>query len=67
MDGKLKIAQKLGADITVNLNKQELTKVVADLTGGAGADVVVEAAGSQDSFNTASEIIKHNGKYVFYS
>lgn len=67
LDGKLKIAQKLGADITVNLNKQELKKVVADLTGGAGADVVVEAAGSQDSFNTASEIIKHNGKFVFYS
>lgn len=32
-----------------------------------GADVVVEAAGTAESFNTASEIIKHNGKFVFYS
>ena len=32
-----------------------------------GADVVVEAAGTAESFNAASEIIKHNGKFVFYS
>jgi glycerate dehydrogenase len=35
--------------------------------GGLGADVVVEAAGTAESFNAASEIIKHNGKFVFYS
>ena len=28
---------------------------------------MVEAAGTAESFNTASEIIKHNGKFVFYS
>lgn len=67
LDGKLDLAKKLGADITVNLKKENLAKIVADMTGGIGADVVVEAAGSQDSFNTASEIIKHNGKFVFYS
>jgi L-iditol 2-dehydrogenase len=29
--------------------------------------VVVEAAGSANSFNFASEVIRHNGKFVFYS
>jgi L-iditol 2-dehydrogenase len=67
LDGKLALAQKLGADIAVNLKKVDLAKVVSDLTKGQGADVVVEAAGSADSFNTASEIIRHNGKFVFYS
>ena len=28
---------------------------------------MVEAAGSEQSFNLASEVVKHNGKYVFYS
>ena len=67
LDGKLELAKKLGADITVNLTNENLPAIVADLTGGIGADVVVEAAGSESSFNTASEIIKHNGKFVFYS
>lgn len=67
LDGKLDLARKLGADVTVNLKKEDLAKIVADMTGGCGADVVVEAAGSENSFNAASEIIKHNGKFVFYS
>ncbi len=67
LDGKLALAKKLGADLTVNLKKQDLAALVADLSAGVGADVVVEAAGSQSSFNTASEIIRHNGKFVFYS
>lgn len=67
LDGKLQLAKQLGADLTVNLKKENLNEIVADLTHGAGADVVVEAAGSESSFNTASEIIRHNGKFVFYS
>lgn len=67
LDGKLELARKLGADVTVNLTNGNLAAIVDDMTGGAGADVVVEAAGSESSFNTASEIIKHNGKFVFYS
>lgn len=67
LDGKLELAKKLGADVTVNLNREDAKDVVDKLTKGHGADVVVEAAGSQDSFNMASEIVKHNGKFVFYS
>jgi L-iditol 2-dehydrogenase len=67
LDGKLELAKKLGADVTVNLKKQDAMEVVRGLTDGLGADVVVEAAGSESSFNMASEIIKHNGKFVFYS
>ena len=67
LDGKLELAKKLGADLTINSAKQDPVEVMMELTGGVGADVVVEAAGSQESFNAASEIVKHNGKYVFYS
>lgn len=67
LDGKLELAKKLGADITINLKKEDAMAKVMELTDGLGADVVVEAAGSESSFNMASEIIKHNGKFVFYS
>ena len=67
LEGKLKIAESLGTDLTINLSKVDPVKVVKDLTNGRGADVVVEAAGSEASFNAASEMIRHNGKFVFYS
>jgi 2-desacetyl-2-hydroxyethyl bacteriochlorophyllide A dehydrogenase len=67
LEGKLKLAKQLGADITVNLRKENLNEIVASMTNNEGADVVVEAAGSEESFNLASEIIRHNGKFVFYS
>lgn len=65
--GKLAMARKLGADQTINSAKEDVAARVKDLTAGVGADVVVEAAGTESSFNAASELIKHNGIFVFYS
>jgi len=67
LDGKLKIARDNGTDLTINSKKENVKEIIDSLTHGIGADVVVEAAGTEDSFNTASEIIKHNGKFVLYS
>ena len=67
LDGKLDLAKKLGAELTINSARQDTAGIIKDLTKGIGADVVVEAAGTAESFNMASEIIKHNGKFVFYS
>nr|WP_303105526.1 zinc-binding dehydrogenase [uncultured Mitsuokella sp.] len=50
-----------------NPQKQDVVKLVKEMTGGKGADVVVEAAGTAESFNMASAMIRHNGKFVFYS
>ena len=62
LEGKLALARSLGADITLNPGQDNVIEAVKDLTNGLGADVVVEAAGTAESFNTASENIKHNGK-----
>lgn len=67
LDGKLELAKKLGADITINSKKENALDLVLELTGGAGADVVVEAAGSEESINMCTNMIKHNGKFVWYS
>jgi L-iditol 2-dehydrogenase len=67
LDGKLALARKLGADIVINATAVDPLEAVRELTGGAGADVVVEAAGSEQSINTATAIVKHNGIFVWYS
>jgi len=67
LEGKLELAKKLGADITINAAKEDALKIVKDLTKGVGADVVVEAAGSEQSINMCTEMIKRNGKFVWYS
>ena len=67
LEGKLNLAKELGADVVLNPKEQDVVAAVKKLTGGVGADVVVEAAGSAESFNAASAMIKHNGKFVFYS
>ncbi|MFZ7101472.1 MAG: zinc-dependent alcohol dehydrogenase [Peptococcaceae bacterium] len=67
LDGKLALAQKLGADLVINAAKADPVEAVKELTKGKGADVVIEAAGSEKSINQATEMIKHNGKFVWYS
>lgn len=67
LEKKLELAKTLGADYTVNLKTERLQEVVATLTGGMGADVVVETAGTEESFNLCTEVVRHNGKFVFYS
>jgi len=67
MNGKLDLARSLGADIVINSKEEDPVAKVKEITGGRGADVVVEAAGTAESFNAASAMIRHNGKFVFYS
>jgi 2-desacetyl-2-hydroxyethyl bacteriochlorophyllide A dehydrogenase len=67
LDGKLDLAKSLGADIVIHSGQEDPVERVKALTGGRGADVVVEAAGTEASFNAASAMLRHNGKFVFYS
>ena len=65
--GKLRIAESLGADSTAEAAREDVVALVKERTKGAGADVVVEAAGSEASMNMATEMLRHAGKLVFYS
>lgn len=66
-DYKLKIASKTGADVVINANKENVINRVLEETNMKGADVVIEAAGTEDSVNTATSVLKHNGIFVLYS
>ena len=64
-DGKLAIGKKLGADILVNLQKEDLVKKVYDETCGKGADIVLDTTGSVDLLNLSVSLARHGcGKIV---
>lgn len=44
---RLEMAAQAGLDVTVNVKEESLPDVVADMTDGLGAEIVVDAVGSQ--------------------
>lgn len=60
---RLPLAKKLGVDYVVNIDKEtNLESFVKDLTDGNGADVVIEATGSEFAINKAFKILRWYGK-----
>jgi S-(hydroxymethyl)mycothiol dehydrogenase len=52
-DAKLATAQRIGATHTVNSGKQDPVAAIRELTGGFGADVVIEAVGRPETYEQA--------------
>ncbi|MEU6139475.1 S-(hydroxymethyl)mycothiol dehydrogenase [Streptomyces sp. NPDC047081] len=52
-DRKLATAQKLGATHTVNSREGDPVEAIRELTGGFGADVVIEAVGRPETYQQA--------------
>lgn len=65
--GKLQLASRLGLDHAVNSSETDPLAAILDLTGGQGADVVVEVAGTGAAVQLCNDAVKHNGTLVFYS
>ena len=64
-DAKLAIARKAGAAHTINTANQDLHTALADLTGGHGPDVVIEAIGLPATFRAAVEEVAFTGRVVY--
>ncbi len=64
---RLDLAIKMGADAVIDLDttspEERLVRVL-DLTGGLGADVVIEAAGSARAFEEGVRLARNGGAYV---
>ncbi|MGW7006425.1 S-(hydroxymethyl)mycothiol dehydrogenase [Streptomyces sp. NPDC054933] len=52
-DSKLAAARRLGATHTVNSREQDPVEAIRELTGGNGADVVIEAVGRPETYKQA--------------
>jgi L-iditol 2-dehydrogenase len=58
----LAIGKELGADRLININDEDAVAVVKELTGGIGADYVVECAGTEATLNQAIHMTNRGGK-----
>ncbi|MDA0840554.1 MAG: zinc-binding dehydrogenase [Planctomycetota bacterium] len=61
---RLQKARELGAAYTINVDEQDATREIAKLTGGYGADVVLEASGAAPAGRMALEIVRKQGKFT---
>ncbi|MBS1692048.1 MAG: zinc-dependent alcohol dehydrogenase family protein [Actinobacteria bacterium] len=60
-ESRLEAAHKMGADIVVNPDRDDAAAVIADLTGGLGADVTMEAVGIPQTFDLAVSLVRPGG------
>ena len=63
-DEKLATAAKFGATSTVNSQEQDPVETIRELTGGFGADVVIDAVGIAPTFKQAFEARDLAGRLV---
>lgn len=61
LDFKLEVARSLGATHTVNPSATDLKARVTELTGGIGADCVIEAVGHPDTLASTVGLVKRGG------
>jgi 2-desacetyl-2-hydroxyethyl bacteriochlorophyllide A dehydrogenase len=64
-DAKLEIARKAGATELINTNRDDLHTRLAELTGGLGPDVIIEAIGLPSTFRAAVEEVAFTGRVVY--
>ncbi|MBC7320510.1 alcohol dehydrogenase catalytic domain-containing protein [bacterium] len=63
-DFRLEVAQKLGADIVINVAREDAVKKVKELTDGYGCDVYIEASGYPKSVPQGLDMIRKLGTFV---
>lgn len=61
-ENRNEIGRQLGADHTFNVKEVDLVEEVRKLTGGLGADYVMECAGSEKSINDSIHMTSRGGK-----
>lgn len=67
LDYRLAIAKGMGADAIINPEKENVFTKVKELTGGAMADIVIDAYGQKSEIiNLCFELARHNGQVAFF-
>jgi L-iditol 2-dehydrogenase len=61
-DNRLEIGKRLGADHVINVRNEDAVEAVRRLTGGKGADFVVECSGAPNAVNEAAQMLNRGGK-----
>jgi len=64
-EGKLALAQRMGATRGVNAKREDVAAAARRETSGRGADVVIEAAGSATALRATVEAVRPGGEVVW--
>ncbi len=60
------LGQQYGANETVDVTGERATQAVKDLTGGMGADLVIEAVGTTSTLSQAFHLVRDEGRVVLF-
>ena len=63
-DAKLEVAKKLGADITINMTRENMHDIVMAETDGLGADIVMDSTGAPELLNESMLLLRGSGSLV---
>ena len=61
---RLRMAEKLGADRTINAQKEDPVALVREQTGGIGADLVIELSGSPAAISQGLRMVRTHGRFL---
>ncbi len=64
VEDKLKVSKKLGVDVTINARKEDVVERIMAETGGRGADMILEIAGSVETHKQSLLAACKRGKVV---
>ncbi len=62
---KLNKALEIGAESAINASEVSIAERIREITGGAGADVVFDCVGTEESMKEASAALGRRGRLVF--
>jgi L-iditol 2-dehydrogenase len=66
MPARLAAGVAMGVDEAIDVTGQKATQAVLDMTNGQGADLVIEAVGSVDTFNQALQLVRPLGRIAVF-
>ena len=61
---RLKMAREMGADRTINVQKEDPVSIVKESTGGIGADLVIELSGSPAAIKQGLRMVRTHGRFL---
>lgn len=63
---RLRLGTQYGADLLINVIKEDPVKAILEDTAGKGVDFAVEAAGSPEALRDSVKILKKGGRLLIY-
>lgn len=63
---RLQVARELGVTHVVNAHEQNTVMTVRELTGGFGADLVIECAGTKSTWEASVDVVRRGGRVLWF-